>query len=342
MPSLRPAFVPAELAWEADRSVLAYGSGYRSYGTCYQYGIRTGLIMGQRLFVGDLVRPTAAAAVEGLPCRSRHHYGPQFQARRPALVVHVIEPDRDRDSFLCLVAFRLKNGTWKQLDRRFPFSQFDLVHRPSSSGLLNPFDLQRATPVLRVVWVHLAKTFYAVIPDCDGPGRIDPDVPPVIGGRPVIPEVLGQAIRSSLKRIESHRHHYVDGRWSEPFLTTMLARADAAHVAACDEVRARYKVATPHPFGGGSEVLIRELQGGFKLHPTMKYGGCRQGQCLEAVKYVDLRCTDREFGDSVLGMLNQPNVPVDHAAKIDPFVGRILPYINVDAMEADIRRHWAA
>ena len=298
--------------------------------------------MGQRLFVGDLVRPSAAAAAERRPCRSRHHYGPQFQARRPALVVHIIEPDCDRDSFLCLVAFRLKNGTWKRLDRYFPFPQFDLVHRPSSSGLLNPFDLQRATPVLRSVRVHLAKKFYAVIPEGDGPGGIDPDMPSVIGDRPVIPEVLGQAIRSSLERIESQRHFYVDGRWSEPFVTTRLARSDAAYVAACDEVRARYKVAAQHPFGGGSEVLIRKLHGCFRLHPMMRYGGSGQAQCLEAVRYVGLRCTEREFGESVLAMLNQPNVPVDHAAKIDPFVGRILPYIDLDAMEADMRSHWGA
>lgn len=298
--------------------------------------------MSQRLFIGDLVRPTVAAAAERLPCWSRHHYGPQFEGRRPALVVHVIEPDRDRDSFLCLVAFRLKNGKWKQLDRRFPFSQFDLVHRPSSSGLLNPFDLQRATPVLRSVRVHLAKKFYAVIPECDGPGSIDPDVPLVIGNRPVVPEVLGQAIRSSLESIESRQHCYVDGRWLEPFVTTMLTRSDAAYVAACDEVRACYKVAAQHPFAGGSEVLIRELHGCFRLHPMMRYGGSGQAQCLEAIKYVDLRCTEREFGEAVLGMLNQPNVPIDHVAKIDPFVGRILPYIDLDTMDADMRSHWAA
>ena len=48
--------------------------------------------------------------------------GPEFQARRPAIVVHVIEPDPDRDSHLCLVAFRLENSKRKQLDRNRPSS----------------------------------------------------------------------------------------------------------------------------------------------------------------------------------------------------------------------------
>ncbi len=68
-----------------------------------------------------LVRPTPpgrheAAMSEPSPLR------PGIPARPPAIVIHVIEPDPDRDGHLCLVAFRLENGKWKQLDRNRPSS----------------------------------------------------------------------------------------------------------------------------------------------------------------------------------------------------------------------------
>ena len=118
--------------------------------------------MAQRLFVGDLVRPTAAAA-HRLPCFGRHYYGPQFQTRRPALVVHVIA-EGHRESVWFLAAFKLKKGTWKQLVQHFRFDDFELVHRLESSNLLNPFEIDRAVPFLRSVHANLAKKFYAVVP----------------------------------------------------------------------------------------------------------------------------------------------------------------------------------
>ncbi len=41
-------------------------------------------------------------------------------------------------------------------------------------------------------------------------------------------------------------------------------------------------------------------------------------------------------------MLNQPNLATEHAARTDPFVGRVLPYIDLDALDAEMRRQWAA
>ena len=293
--------------------------------------------MAQRLFVGDLVRPTVAAAAHRLPCFDRHHYGPQFQARRPALVVHVLD-EGYRESIWFLAAFRLKNGTWKQLSRHFRFDEFELVHRPKSSNLLNPFEVDRAVPFLRSAHVNLAKKFYAVIPMGDAPGFADPDVPVVLGDRPVLPEVLGRAVRDSIDALRSRRHHFVDGRWQQPILET----TKAAYEVACDEVRARYKVARPHPFDDGSMVWIRQIHDCFSLVPLTRAGGGHGAQCREAWKHIGLGCTDRELGELTLAILNQPNVPIEHAAKVDPFIGRVLPYINLEAMEADLRRHWPA
>ena len=88
------------------------------------------------------------------------------------------------------------------------------------------------------------------------------------------------------------------------------------------------------PFARGLRSCLR--RGCFSLHPTTRHGGRHTGQCLEAGKHIGLQCTDRELGEAILGILNQPNVPTDHAAKIDPFIARILPYIDLEAMQADM------
>ena len=288
--------------------------------------------MGQPLLVGDLVRPAVEAVHKGMVCGS-HIYGPNFVARRPALVVNLQEPPGG-----CYVAFRLKNGKWKQPAlTQFRCDAFELVHRPASSHLLNPFDVGHPVPVNQDVAVHLAKKYCAVLPIISGISLIDPDVPVVSGGRPMIPEVLGRGIRAALETIASNGR-----RREQPSRDVMQARGSAAYDAARNEIRTRYKVPLAHLAQGGSMLWVRQLHDCYRVMPATRCGGGHGAQCREAWKYIGLACNDRELGELALQILNDPNVGTEHVAKTDPFVGRVLPYIDLAAMEADMRRHWPA
>ena len=291
--------------------------------------------MAQPLLVGDLVRPTAEFVRQGsVPCSGRHIYGSNFAARRPALVVALLET-----SGSCYVAFRLKNGKWKQPAlTQFRGDAFELIHRPAASHLLNPFDVGHPVPVNQDVAVHLAKKYCAVLPIISGISLIDPDVPVFSSGRPVVPAVLGRAMREALERVVSNGPRCRD----QPSGDAIQARGSAAYDAARNDIRARYKVSLEHLAQGGSMLWVRQLHDCYRLMPTTRCGGGHGAQCREAWRYIGHECTDRELGELTLEILNQPNVGTEHVAKTDPFVGRVLSYIDLPAMEADMQRHWPA
>ena len=290
--------------------------------------------MNQRLYVGDLVRPSASAAADAM----KHHvswYGVQFRSRYPALIVHVQEAERQITG-RCHVAFRLKNGRWHQPDNTYRFEQFELIHRPASSALLNPFDVDRPVPQIRHVGVYLAKKYYVVLPHLDGPALVDPDVPIAFGDWPCPPTVLGQAIRSSIASLHGYQHEFADGHFRQPFFDNIEARSTAATDRNRKELSARYKVREEYVLSRADVVSITQLHDCFQLVPYTRGGGYGQSQCREAWTYVALGCTDQELGEAALELLQRPNVKVDHVAKIDPFIGRILPFIDIAAMEADL------
>ena len=291
-------------------------------------------IMSQVLYIGDLVRPTAEAAAKARGSLVVW-YGQQFKARYPALVVYL--PEAAGES--CIVAYRLKNGKWKRHHSCSQFSDFDLIHRPSASALLNPFNVnRRRDTAFGHVIVYLAKKYFVVLPYLGGPALVDPDVPIVIRDRPIIPEALGQAVRSSLAAIHSYRDRFVDEHWQQPFFDTMSARSELAWETARSEIATRYEIDRVSAFSKTNCIIVKQLYDCFSLVPVTHSGGAWQSQCCEAYKYLGLGCADGELGRLALELLERPNVAVDHAAKTDPFVGRILPFIDQAAMEADLRR----
>ncbi|WP_140329591.1 hypothetical protein [Acetobacter tropicalis] len=282
--------------------------------------------------VGDLLRARKILPHENKTLL-RDLHGSYFLNRSPVLLLHRKTAHR-QDSPFGIIAYKQKNGVWKEDKWPVRLNNFELVARPAASKILNPYHTYKGVIQPRSISIYMNKYCYFITGRLAAPAFDDPDVEWPILPKPCLESQLGSAARKVLMEVHDYECLWDGKSYPHAFIVKMNERHKLAH----DLLKTRLSEAFgPKVNKASSKDTLLDMDmlfDCFQMKPTTWTGQGWAGQTEEAFINVGLDASDHDLGKEIMSILNRPNVKTDFYKKNHPFLSQILPYLESHIVDA--------